>query len=146
MHPLRRMRRNRGMAAKALAEKAQVSMNTIYSAEAGRGIPTVTTLKLLADALDCSVEDLIPAEELPGKIATPTRREELAQFLIERGFPAEVVKHFTDKAMRDGFITDTLPPEPSDLEDPVLRMIDNLERQWKYLEFVWREFNIYGEK
>jgi hypothetical protein len=74
------------------------------------------------------------------------RRRELAEFLIARGFPKEAVEFFTNKASRDGFITSEPPPEPSPYDDPALAILDNMERQWKYLERVWAEFNIYGEK
>jgi DNA-binding XRE family transcriptional regulator len=44
-----------------LAEKAGVSRVWIAKLEAGRGQPSVETLRALCSALDCTVADLLPA-------------------------------------------------------------------------------------
>jgi transcriptional regulator with XRE-family HTH domain len=57
---LRRIREERGLSQRALADRAGVVKSTIYEAEAGRHIPRIQTLEKLADALGVSLVDLLP--------------------------------------------------------------------------------------
>jgi transcriptional regulator with XRE-family HTH domain len=57
---LRRIREERGLSQRALADRAGVVKSTIYEAEAGRHIPRIQTLEKLADALGVSIVELLP--------------------------------------------------------------------------------------
>lgn len=63
MENLRRIREERGLSQRALADRAGVVKSTIYEAEAGRHIPRIQTLEKLADALGVSIVDLLPARK-----------------------------------------------------------------------------------
>jgi transcriptional regulator with XRE-family HTH domain len=60
---LRRIREERGLSQRALADRAGVVKSTIYEAEAGRRIPRIQTLEKLADALGVSIVDLLPSRK-----------------------------------------------------------------------------------
>ena len=63
MENLRRIREERGLSQRALADRAGVVKSTIYEAEAGRHIPRIQTLEKLADALGVSIVDLLPSRK-----------------------------------------------------------------------------------
>jgi transcriptional regulator with XRE-family HTH domain len=60
---LRRIREERGLSQRALADRAGVVKSTIYEAEAARHIPRIQTLEKLADALGVSIVDLLPSRK-----------------------------------------------------------------------------------
>jgi transcriptional regulator with XRE-family HTH domain len=60
---LRRIRKERRLSQRALADRAGVVKSTIYEAEAGKHIPRIQTLEKLADALGVSIVDLLPSQK-----------------------------------------------------------------------------------
>jgi transcriptional regulator with XRE-family HTH domain len=60
---IRRIREERGMSQRALADRAGVVKSTIYEAEAGRHIPRIQTLEKIADALGVEIADLLPSRK-----------------------------------------------------------------------------------
>ena len=57
---IKRIREKLGLSQEKLARLANVSNNTIINIEAGKQqIPTVNTIKKIAQALDVAIEDLI---------------------------------------------------------------------------------------
>lgn len=62
---LRRLRANRGWSLEAVAERAEVSKNTVIQVEQGRANPSIATLCRLADALGVGVASLIEAPASP---------------------------------------------------------------------------------
>jgi transcriptional regulator with XRE-family HTH domain len=63
---LRRRRFAAKMTVRDLAARANVSIGSISMMENGHMAPRVTMLASLADALNCSVEDLMPPEDTAG--------------------------------------------------------------------------------
>ena len=63
MENLRRIREERRLSQRALADRAGVVKSTIYEAEAGRHTPRIQTLEKLADALGVSIVDLLPSRK-----------------------------------------------------------------------------------
>lgn len=53
------LRQRKGMTQKELAEKLRVSQQNVSRWETGEVIPRIDKLKLIAEALECSVNDLI---------------------------------------------------------------------------------------
>jgi transcriptional regulator with XRE-family HTH domain len=62
---LRRLRADRGLTLDGLAERAEVSKNTVIQVEQGRANPSIATLCRLADALGVGVASLIAAPASP---------------------------------------------------------------------------------
>ena len=58
---IRRMRARRGMTRRQLAEESRVSERYLAQIEAGLGNPSVTVLKAIAEAMESSVLEFIPA-------------------------------------------------------------------------------------
>ena len=52
------IRSEKGYSSEKLAEKSGISSSAINYIENGKRSPTLETLKKLADALDCCIEDL----------------------------------------------------------------------------------------
>ena len=63
---LRRLRERAGYSRGELAAKAGVGRNTVALAERGIRSPRFSTLRLLAEALDCAVTDLFD-DRAPGR-------------------------------------------------------------------------------
>lgn len=63
MENIRRIREERGMSQRALADRAGVVKSTIYEAEAGRHIPRIQTLEKIANALGVEIADLLPSRK-----------------------------------------------------------------------------------
>lgn len=57
---IKEIRESRGMTQKQLAEKIYVARATVTSWEQGARTPHMDMLPRIAEALDCSVSDLIP--------------------------------------------------------------------------------------
>ena len=55
---LYKLRTEKGYSARKLADKSGISKSQINDIENGKKSPTLNTLKKLADALDCRIEDL----------------------------------------------------------------------------------------
>jgi transcriptional regulator with XRE-family HTH domain len=62
---LRRLRASRGLTLDAVAERAEVSKNTVIQVEQGRANPSIATLCRLADALGVGVASLIESPASP---------------------------------------------------------------------------------
>jgi transcriptional regulator with XRE-family HTH domain len=62
---LRRLRANQGLTLDAVAERAQVSKNTVIQVEQARANPSIATLCRLADALGVGVASLIESPASP---------------------------------------------------------------------------------
>lgn len=60
---LRELRRGRGLTRESLAVLSGRSMTSIFRFETGRTAPSLAVALVLAEALDCEVEDLL--EEVP---------------------------------------------------------------------------------
>jgi DNA-binding XRE family transcriptional regulator len=65
MTELQRLRTALGISRERLAQRAEVSERTIYSAEIEGRTPMPATKKAIAGALGCEVEDVWPAPRLP---------------------------------------------------------------------------------
>jgi transcriptional regulator with XRE-family HTH domain len=65
MSELRRLRRDRNLSQRELAEKAGVSKFTVYSAEGGRHVPHYENLVKLANALGVELEAILPKGTAP---------------------------------------------------------------------------------
>lgn len=64
MRALETMRKKKQMTQKALSAKSSVSQQTISAIEAGQmKNPGIVTLRRLATALECNVDDIFPDEE-----------------------------------------------------------------------------------
>jgi DNA-binding XRE family transcriptional regulator len=59
MSGIRLRRYEMGLTQKALAEKAGIAEYTVTAAETGKKLPRPRTAKALADALGCSVADVL---------------------------------------------------------------------------------------
>jgi transcriptional regulator with XRE-family HTH domain len=57
---IRSLRRRHGLTQRQLAERAGLSLEGVYTVEAGRKRPRATTIQLLAAALDVRPSDLLP--------------------------------------------------------------------------------------
>ena len=73
-----RLRQERGMTQRQLAEALLVSDKAVSKWETGRGMPDIENLEALADALDVSVAELLHGERIEGPVA-PNEAGELAQ-------------------------------------------------------------------
>jgi DNA-binding XRE family transcriptional regulator len=71
---LRRLRALRGWSLEAVAERAEVSKNTVIQVEQGRANPSIATLCRLADALGVGVASLIEAPASPRVTRPPCSR------------------------------------------------------------------------
>lgn len=59
MNELRAKRKQRGWTRAQLASVVHLTAHTIYKLETGRIRPSAETLERLADALDCSTDELL---------------------------------------------------------------------------------------
>ncbi len=66
---LRKLRQDRGLSQKQLAERAGVSRQTVVGIESGRYLPTVGVALRLARALGCQVEDMFALPEAAASLA-----------------------------------------------------------------------------
>ena len=60
---IRAMRIKRGLTLEALAKKSGVSRVSINRYELGDRVPDVTTAKKIADALSCTIEEILADEK-----------------------------------------------------------------------------------
>jgi DNA-binding XRE family transcriptional regulator len=65
MTEMRRIRREKELSQRELAERAGVVPSVVYTAEAGRHVPRYENLKKLARALGVEVADILPKEKAP---------------------------------------------------------------------------------
>lgn len=65
MNNIRQMRENKGMTQGQLAEKVGVSLDTISRYETGKRDPKATELRLMAEVLNCSVDNLLNPTQAP---------------------------------------------------------------------------------
>ena len=56
---IKRERLAKGLSMRAFAKKADVSLATIFNTESGKHVPTNSTLKSLAEALDMKTSDIL---------------------------------------------------------------------------------------
>ena len=56
---IKRERQKKGMSMRALAAKADVALTTILNTEKGRHVPTSSTLRSIAEALDLKASDIM---------------------------------------------------------------------------------------
>lgn len=105
---LKRVRLQRNFTLAELSEKAGVSISFISQVENGKNMPSVETLKQLADALHISLEVLVPNKNV--------RPEEEQEFLLQ-------LKN--DPEMKD--IWDQIKDMPPQQKAEVARII----RLWK---------------
>lgn len=89
---IRERRETRGLTLRALAARSGVSPSTISDIERGAKSPTISTLALLADALDASIADLLES-------ARPARR----RFFVTRAADRRVTVDKSSGAKREGF-------------------------------------------
>ncbi|MCF2490811.1 helix-turn-helix domain-containing protein [Dyadobacter sp. CY347] len=73
---IRSLRKSKGLSQEALAENAGINLRTLQRIENGQAVPRGETLRLLAGALDVSVQDLSESVE-----ALPNSMEDDAGFL-----------------------------------------------------------------
>lgn len=66
---LRTLRKINGLTQVRLAQKANVSRSVIARFETGRTELSTKNLSKIADALDCSMEDILKGGQTDGKIA-----------------------------------------------------------------------------
>lgn len=64
---IRLWRRERGLSLQELAEKAGLSITFLSDIERSKKIPSVTTLRRVAEALETSLHQLIPNEDYSGE-------------------------------------------------------------------------------
>lgn len=89
---LKRIRREKGLTQKQLAVKASVAHSAIGYYEQGRKIsPTYSTIESLAEALDCTMADLLGAQT---STETP---EETAEIEITVKINGKQVMFWTNK-------------------------------------------------
>lgn len=63
MEALKTLREAKGLTQAELAQKANLSKNTIWNYENGHRSPKIIDLKTIAQALDCNVNELLIPEE-----------------------------------------------------------------------------------
>lgn len=101
---LQSLREDRGLSQAELARQCGLTRQSVHIIESGSSIPNVLTAMKLADALDCTVEELFPRSGdesvidvvLPRRSRLVTPRIEVAR-VRERwmGFPSDEAKNFS---------------------------------------------------
>ena len=56
---LKEMRKSKGINQKELSQRCNVAINSVYLWESGKFLPSIYSLCELADALECSLADLL---------------------------------------------------------------------------------------
>ena len=74
MKNLRKLRTEAGLSQQALADKFQLSQQSVQKYESGQSDPSLDTLRLFADFFDCSIDYLIDFKTDDGDII-PTHLE-----------------------------------------------------------------------
>lgn len=80
---IRGRRLSRGMSQQKLAEAADITQNGVFRIEAGDTNPQLSTLHRIAEALDCSVRDLIVGVSESGPVLVDRLRK--VKMIIESG-------------------------------------------------------------
>jgi transcriptional regulator with XRE-family HTH domain len=83
---LKQLREMRGWTQDHLAQLASIDPRTVARLEAGENDPSPESRKALAQAFDCTVEDLLYA---PTKLATPTKTR---NYILEIYFEGECIE------------------------------------------------------
>lgn len=101
---LQSLREDRGLSQAELARRCGLTRQSVHVIESGSSIPNVLTAMKLADALECTVEELFPRPDdetvidvvLPRRSQLVTPRIEVAR-VRERwlGFPSDEAKNLT---------------------------------------------------
>lgn len=92
-HPIRRIRRERGMTAEDLAASAGVSSATVYRAERGAHQPNNLTLRAFARALGVAPGDLVAGIHGPEADSASTGRGENPRDDEQNAKPRAVPAH-----------------------------------------------------
>ena len=75
---MQKMRREKGMTQKELADILHISDKTISKWETGKGIPDVSYLENICTALDVTINELLSGQKLPPEEYPPKSRGQYA--------------------------------------------------------------------
>lgn len=75
MIQIREVRKQHKLSQMELAKKVNVSTPFISEIEKGKKQPSLKTLKKLAAALNCTIDELVNGETSPGSGATPRKED-----------------------------------------------------------------------
>ncbi|MGD2059184.1 MAG: XRE family transcriptional regulator [Anaerolineales bacterium] len=97
---IRKIRVQRGISQRALAQKSDLSANAISRIERGESSPTVTSLRRIADALEVSIVDFFDSQDKLSKVLVRkggrlrTRGEGVLIESLGSGLPGQMLEPF----------------------------------------------------
>lgn len=98
------MRENKGLTQKELAERVNLSQQTIGHYEVGRAKPDLETLQKLSEIFNCSVDYLLGRTDVPNPPASPDpdiKDAPLAFYGNTEGLNLDILKQIISEAVNE---------------------------------------------